>query len=226
MAPSPPAPTLSPHAIRALRDTLVRLTIPVQIHDRATFRDLTLRHVATLVHPEMLVPGLVADTANQLGGEMADTFLNLYGERLWPGQVVADPHGTVRRYALGPDLAEYFTALLQLPVVLVESAEELVTRLTRSRMTGMQVEVQDDDEGWDTDSADEGDKEGEGKVRTTPTKKVTPAANGSQGGSKRDELICGSPLGVDEAGKDLECEERFQSQAALEEHRREEHWYT
>ncbi|KAK5713600.1 hypothetical protein LTR15_011300 [Elasticomyces elasticus] len=276
MAPPPPAPTLSPHAIRALRDTLVRLTIPLRIHDRATFRTLALRHIATLVHPEMLVPGLVADTASQLGGELAATFMNLYGERLWPGQVAADPRGTMRRYALGPGLAEYFTALLQLPAVLTESMEEMVEKLvrgiavgrgvgmddglpgggrprsasapprlpTQSRsdaqtltagMTGMQVEVQDDEEGWDSDSADDGEgveghgEEAEGgksKVRTTPTKKVTPAADGSQGSDEGSELVCGSPLGVDEAGKDLECEKRFESRAALEEHRREEHWYT
>ncbi|KAK5674751.1 hypothetical protein LTS10_012487 [Elasticomyces elasticus] len=266
MAPPPPPPTLPPHAIRALRSTLVRLTIALNIHDRATFRTLALRHIATLVHPEMLVPGLVQDTASQLGGEMAATFMNLYGARLWPGQVVADPRGAVRRYALGPDLAEYFGALLQLPAVLTESTEEMVRRLigsgegtddelaaggrprsasapprlpTQSRsdaqtltagMTGMQVEVQDDDEGWDSDSVDEGEggeeekEDGKGKVRTTPTKKVKPAADGSQGGDEGGELVCGSPLGVDAAGKDLECEERFESRAALGKHRREEHW--
>ncbi|KAK4926821.1 hypothetical protein LTR49_006237 [Elasticomyces elasticus] len=238
MAPPPPPPTLPPHAIRALRDTLVRLTIPLQIHDRATFRDLTLRHVATLVHPEMLVPGLVADTANQLGGELAATFMNLYGARLWPGLT-----GTMaRRDAVRPDLAAYFTALLQLPAVLTESTEELVRRLVRSRegmedglpaggrprsasapprlptqppldatlnarMTGVQLEVQDDGDEWDTDSADEGEGNEEGK-------------------GKGGELICGSPLGVDGGGIDLFCEERFQSRAALEDHRREEHWYT
>ncbi|KAK5743988.1 hypothetical protein LTR17_002326 [Elasticomyces elasticus] len=214
----------------------------------------------------MLVPGLVQDTATQLGGEMAATFMNLYGERLWPGQVVADPRGTVRRYALGPNLAEYFTALLQLPAVLLESPDAMVDRLIRSRegtddesaaggrprsasapprlptqppsdatlnarMTGVQLEVQDDGDEWDTDSADEGEgeeekedgkEEGKGKVRTTPTKKVKPAADGSQGG----ELICGSPLGVDEGGIDLFCEERFQSRAALDEHWREDHAYT
>ncbi|KAK5698222.1 hypothetical protein LTR97_007183 [Elasticomyces elasticus] len=266
MAPPPPAPTLSPHAIRDLRDTLVRLTIPLQIHDRATFRTLALRHIATLVHPEMLVPGLVADTASQLGGELAATFMNLYGERLWPGQVIADPRGTVRRYALGPGLAEYFTALLQLPAVLVESPDAMVERLVRSRegtedglpaggrprsasapprlptqpssdatlnarMTGVQLEVQDDGDEWDTDSADESEGEeeekedGKGKVRSTPTK-VTPAADGSQGGKERDILICGLPVGLDEDRNDLKCEERFQGRAALDGHRRKDHQFT
>ncbi|KAK5725088.1 hypothetical protein LTR17_013287 [Elasticomyces elasticus] len=241
MAPAPTPAPLPRNKMQTLEATLLRLSLSLRLPSQAstTFRHLATHHITTQVAIDILP--LLPNAARDIGGELADTFMNIYSERLWPGRLSAaeGASGIARNYALGSDVAAYFGTLLQLPVPMPESVDSLVDGLmirpdaaagegrprsasapprlptqpsSNAALNARMGHMQLDGEEW---NCEDGHEDGGGKERVTPTRK------GKQGA-----LVCGIPIGLDEEGNNLECEEEFQSRATLNEHQKEDHGYT